>query len=72
MKQRMKNEIVRGRADLDLTRRMGHGFWFQVRSATLARERKEMRLCRALRAQELSFARTPLSLAPTTTESVAL
>jgi hypothetical protein len=55
MKQRMNNKIVTGRADLVSQRGCSDGFWFQVRSITLAHERMQLRLLRAMRAQQLSF-----------------
>lgn len=71
MKQRMKNEMVQNNADLILWRRFGHGFWFQVRCTSLARERRHFNLARVLTSPAGRFSGS--ALAPQRpTESFAL
>ena len=69
MKQRIENEIVRDGADLVLWRRLGHGFWFQVRCASLAREHFNPGRVSTIRLGR--FSGSPLAPQPPT-ESLAL
>jgi len=48
------SEISPGRADLVLWRRFGRGFWFVIRTASLATDRRNQSLVRTLRAQSMS------------------
>jgi len=44
----MNDEMAKVRTELVLWRRFGHGFWFQVRSTSLAREKRSSNLFRRL------------------------
>jgi hypothetical protein len=47
----MNDKMAKVRAELVLWRRFGHGFWFQVRSTSPAKEKRSSNLFRTLNAE---------------------